>query len=221
MAGVLVISVLLSHSASAHGTAGKRFFPTTFQVEDPFVSDELSFLSSFRKEPASGEEPALRAFESSAELSKRITRKLGITLEGEFRRLDPVGGSLAHGFGNLGIGARYQFLGDGSRELVGSIGLQAEVGGTGDAGVEAEPFSTLSPGVFLGKGFGDLPASLRFLRPLAVTAALSARFPPRASGPCACSTRSWEPSAGRWIATPSRSTGASRSSTTSATSATS
>jgi hypothetical protein len=29
----------------AHGTAGKRFFPTTLKIDDPFVSDELSFGS--------------------------------------------------------------------------------------------------------------------------------------------------------------------------------
>ncbi len=30
-----------------HGFAGKRFFLTTLAVDDPFVSDELSFLMSY------------------------------------------------------------------------------------------------------------------------------------------------------------------------------
>src|SRR5215467_9385058 len=41
----------------AHGFAGQRFFPTTLAVDDPFVSDELSFLFQHVKEPRQGEEP--------------------------------------------------------------------------------------------------------------------------------------------------------------------
>ena len=59
--GFLCMGMLLTVAglASAHGLAGKRFFPTTLAVDDPFVSDELSLpLVSHIKEPASGEEPA-------------------------------------------------------------------------------------------------------------------------------------------------------------------
>ena len=38
----------------AHGFAGKRFFPTTLSIEDPFVSDELSFLFNSIKESGGG-----------------------------------------------------------------------------------------------------------------------------------------------------------------------
>ncbi|MGE5299674.1 MAG: hypothetical protein ACM3MB_01770, partial [Acidobacteriota bacterium] len=43
--GVALLCVLLVPASSwAHGFAGQRFFPTTFQVDDPFISDEFSIL---------------------------------------------------------------------------------------------------------------------------------------------------------------------------------
>ena len=52
---VLIFATLMTLSTPilvwAHGTAGKRFFPTTLTIEDPFVSDELSFLFGYIKEP--------------------------------------------------------------------------------------------------------------------------------------------------------------------------
>ncbi len=40
----LLLVLLIPASSWAHGFAGKRFFPTTFQVDDPFISDEFSIL---------------------------------------------------------------------------------------------------------------------------------------------------------------------------------
>ncbi len=41
--------LLMPVTSWSHGLAGKRFFPTTLAVDDPFVSDELSFLISHIK----------------------------------------------------------------------------------------------------------------------------------------------------------------------------
>ena len=43
----------------------------------------------------------------------------------------------------------------------------------------AESFSTISPALLFGKGFGDLPEGLKYLRPLAVTGRIAANFPTR------------------------------------------
>ena len=40
-----------------------------------------------------------------------------------------------------------------------------------------ESFSTFTPSLFFGEGLGDLPASLRFLKPLAVTGVLGLALP--------------------------------------------
>jgi hypothetical protein len=56
-----------------------------------------------------------------------------------------------------------------------------EVGGTGSRSVGADSFSTWTPGIFFGKGFGDLPPDLRFLKPLAVTGQVGIAIPTSAS----------------------------------------
>src|SRR5712691_8767248 len=82
--------VTVAGVASAHGLAGKRFFPATLAVDDPFVSDELSLpLVSHIKEPASGEEPATVRTEIHGEFSKRITPNHGLSLGGTLLHLKP------------------------------------------------------------------------------------------------------------------------------------
>lgn len=52
------------------------------------------------------------------------------------------------------------------------------MGGTGAHQV-SESFSTITPALFFGKGLGDLPESVNFLRPFAVTGAIGTSFPTR------------------------------------------
>jgi hypothetical protein len=158
----------------AHGFAGQRFFPTTLAIDDPFVSDELSFRLRHIKEP--GEPPTVTT-EIDAEYSKRLTPRLGLSLGGAFFHLDPDEGSTDNGFGNLEVGAKYQLVTNAPHEALLSLGLTAEVGGTGSHAVGADAFSTLSPGLFFGKGLGDLPETVPFLRPLALTGVLIAHVP--------------------------------------------
>jgi len=164
----------------AHGIVGKRFFPTTLTIDDPFVSDELSFLVTHIKEPGHGEESPTLSTEIAGEYSKRITPRLGISVGGEFRHLNPDEGTTENGFGNLELGARYQLFTSPRHEALLSLGLEFELGGTGKRAVEAESFSTISPGLLFGKGFGDLPDTLNFLKPLALTGILGVNFPTRA-----------------------------------------
>ncbi|MFQ5698991.1 MAG: hypothetical protein ACE5IL_11990 [Myxococcota bacterium] len=170
--------VLLPAGATAHGVVGKRFFPSTLSIEDPFVSDELSLpSSSFLEEPGDAETPDTRVLEISGEYSKRITDRFGVSIAGEFRHLDLEGSGSESGFGNLELGAKLQLLTVAPHELVVSIGLDAEVGDTGDPEVEADAFSVISPSLSFGKGMGDLPDFLRYLRPLAFTGILGAGLP--------------------------------------------
>src|SRR5258708_2814888 len=84
----------------AHGFAGQRFFPTTLAIDDPFVSDELSFRLRHIKEPG---EPSTVTTEIDAEYTKRLTPRLGLSLGGAFLHLDPDEGSTDNGFGNLEV----------------------------------------------------------------------------------------------------------------------
>jgi hypothetical protein len=77
------------------------------------------------------------------------------------------------------IGLKYTFLKSAEHELIASGGLDIDVGGTGQARAGAEPFSTFTPSLFFGKGLGDLPDSLSYLRPAAVTGVLGLALPVR------------------------------------------
>lgn len=173
LAVIAVISVLmLPVSALAHGFAGKRFFPTTFQVDDPFVSDEFSVLVGRIKAPDA------KTTQIDTEISKRILQNLGISIGASYLHRRFPDESSASGFGNVDIGLKYQFLNNAEHETILSAGANVELGGTGAHAV-SESFSTLSPALFFGKGFGDLPESVKYLRPLAVTGVIGPNFPTR------------------------------------------
>jgi hypothetical protein len=166
----------------AHGFAGKRFFPATLVVDDPFVADELSFPTlSTLKMPADDEEPATRESAFSVDLAKRITQNFGVEIAADYLQLQPEGEDRQRGFDNLGLGFKYQFYKDDARESIASVGLDIDIGGTGSKRVGAESFSTFTPALFFGKGFGDLPEDVQFLRPFAITGQLGIGIPSSAS----------------------------------------
>jgi hypothetical protein len=165
--------------AYGHGFAGARFFPATLSTDDPFVSDELSLptVSTIRTPDDGG----TRETDISVDISKRITPEFAIEISETFTALNPREGRAANGFGNLELGGKYQLLKNGEHEAIVSIGLGVEVGGTGGRSVGADSFSTWAPGIFFGKGFGDLPNEVKFLKPFAITGQLGVAIPTSAS----------------------------------------
>ncbi len=175
----LSASLLLIPSYSwSHGWAGKRFFPSTLATEDPFVNDELSFVAGHIKAP--DEEGRLtRTTNIEAEYTKTIFPKFGISLGGNYNFVDPANGEPNQsGFSNMDVGAKYQFFTSEKYESLLSLGLGASIGTTGDPNVpEADTFSTVAPGIFFGQGFGFLPKTLKYLKPIAITGLLQANVP--------------------------------------------
>jgi hypothetical protein len=165
--------------AYSHGFAGPRFFPATLATDDPFVSDELSLptVSTIRTPDDGG----TRETDISVDISKRITPEFAIEIGDSFTALNPHEGRATNGFSNLELGGKYQLLNNGEHEAIVSIGLGVEVGGTGGRSVGADSFSTWTPGIFFGKGFGDLPNELRFLKPFALTGVVGIAIPTSAS----------------------------------------
>jgi hypothetical protein len=165
--------------AYSHGFAGARFFPATLATDDPFVADELSLptVSTIR----TPEDGGTRETDISVDISKRITPEFAIEIGDTFTALNPHEGCAVNGFGNLELGGKYQLLKSDVHEAIVSIGLGVEVGRTGSRSVGADSFSTWTPGIFFGKGFGDLPTELRFLKPLALTGLVSIAIPTSAS----------------------------------------
>jgi hypothetical protein len=182
--GVAFVMALaaLPASAFAHGFAGKRFFPATIATDDPFVADELSLPTlSWSRTSATADEASTRETSISGDISKRITPNFAISAGGVYQRLSPDGESSRSGFNNLELGFKYQFYTNAAAETILSAGLGWEVGGTGSKAVGADSFSTLTPTLFFGKGFGDLPESVPYLKPFALTGTVGVAIPARAS----------------------------------------
>jgi hypothetical protein len=165
--------------AFGHGFAGARFFPATLSTDDPFVADELSLptVSTIRTPDDGG----TRETDISVDIAKRITPQLGIEIGETLIVLNPHEGRATNGFGNLEVSGKYQLLNNGPHELIVSLGFGVEIGGTGSSSIGADSFSTWAPGIFFGKGFGDLPEALRFLKPVAITGVTGIAIPTSAS----------------------------------------
>jgi hypothetical protein len=174
-----VCAVCATNRAYGHGFAGARFFPATLSTDDPFVSDELSLptVSTIRTPDDGG----TRETDISVDIAKRITPEFGIEIGETLSVVNPHEGQTANGFGNLELGGKYQLLNNGPHEAIVSVGLDVEIGGTGSNAIGADSFSTWEPAVFFGKGFGDLPESVRFLKPIALTGVAGIAIPSSAS----------------------------------------
>ena len=167
------------HAIYAHGFAGARFFPATLTTDDPFVADELSLptLQTFHTPDGGG----TREFDVSIDLAKTITPYLDIEIGIDEVNLFPHAGHNKTGFSNLSLGSKFQFYVNAPHETILSLGIDIDVGGTGSRQVGRDAFTTWSPGLFFGKGFGDLPGGLSWLRPLALTGNVSVDVPGSAS----------------------------------------
>ena len=182
LGGVALLAGAAAGNAFAHGFAGKRFFPATLATDDPFVADELSLPTvSRRKTGSSGEEPATLETSTSIDFTKRITSNFGLGLGATYLNLKPDGADAQRGFDNFAANAKYQFYKNDEHETILSIGVDWDIGNTGAKRVGAESFSTVTPTVFFGKGFGDLSDSVKYLRPFALTGTAGVAIPTRSS----------------------------------------
>jgi len=167
--------------ALAHEIVGNRFFPATLGIDDPGVNDELSFptVDSFK----TGDDPSVRQRDISGEFSKRITEDFAIAFGSTYTFLGPIDPTSAgaNGFQNLETTFKYRLFKNIEHEFVMSVGLSVEWGGSGSASVGADPFNTYTPTVYFGKGFGDLPDTLSWVRPVAVTGQIGYGVPGRNS----------------------------------------
>ena len=172
LAAALVIAQ--TSSALAHGFAGDRFFPATILTDDPFVASEMS-LPTFTLDPT--ESDGSREFDSGSDLSVLITPNWDFTLRSQWNHIRSSGLPTVTGWGGLTTGTQYQLFINAQHEAMALAALNVNWGNTGNLAVGAPDFTTLSPTFDFGKGFGDLPDSLPWLRPFALTGNLSLNFP--------------------------------------------
>ncbi len=168
-----------AHPAFSHGFAGDRFFPATLATDDPFVANELSLPTlQYIRQPGS---PPAKTLDLSSDISLRLTSNFGVEAADGYQLQKSPGSRLRTGFVNLELGSKYQFFVSPEHETILSLGLNAEIGGTGRRSIGADRFSTVTPALFFGKGFGDLLDSVGALRPLAVTGLVGVSFPTQSS----------------------------------------
>jgi hypothetical protein len=161
----------------AHAIAGNRVFPATMAVDDPGVSDELNLQYGHQRVRGDDGDQSVNTF--SFEYDKLITPRLAISVEGAYvGQNNPT----AHGFDTFGVGLKYLLYVNEAHEFMTSIGVDADLGGTGSHAI-GESFSTISPTIVAGKGFGDLPDSFAYLRPVAITAEAGPAFTTGAGQP--------------------------------------
>jgi hypothetical protein len=169
-----------TQSVAAHGLIGQRFFPATLAIDDPFVADELSLPTVLHiRNRGSDESPPTLQTDLSGELSKRLSPNLGLSLGGTYSFLDPIPGKSTSGFDNMEVSLKYVFWQNAEHETLLSAGAGWEIGGTGSKKIGADSFDTVTPQFFFGKGFGDLPDAVDWLKPAALTGALGLAIPVR------------------------------------------
>jgi hypothetical protein len=155
--------LLIPSLASAHAIAGDRVFPATMAVDDPGVGDEANLVYGHQRVPGDNGDQSINTFDF--EYDKLITPRLAVSVGGTYAMQN---NPTARGFDNFSVGLKYLLYVNEAHEFMTSVGINAELGGTGSRAI-ADNFSTISPTIFAGKGMGDLPDSLAYLRPIAIT----------------------------------------------------
>jgi hypothetical protein len=165
-------------AANAHEIVGNRMFPATLAIDDPGVADELALPTvAFSR---TGDDPSVKQLDISGEYSKRITEDFAVSFSPTWSHIYRPGGPMgngASGFQNIETTFKYRVLSNTEHEFVASVGLNVELGHTGIQDVGADPFTTYTPTFYFGKGFGDLPASMGWARPFAITGQVGYAIP--------------------------------------------
>jgi len=164
-------------SAFSHGFAGDRFFPATLSTDDPFAASELS-LPTFTEIRQPGQ-PPVKVFDISTDLSLLVLPRTALTIGDGYTIQKVANQSAQTGFDNAALNVLYEFFENDKHEAITSIGLNWEIGGSGRRSLGNDSFSTFTPTFYFGKGFGDLPDNLPFLRPFAITGTLGLSIPTR------------------------------------------
>jgi hypothetical protein len=162
-------------NALAHGYAGARFFPPTIQTDDPFAADELAFPTASTIKNTDGRETDV-----GLDFSKEIFPHFSLGFSETWIHLNPNDQPAVSGFDNLTLSTKYELWINEPHETIVSVGGEWDVGGTGTKRIGADSTHTFTPQIYFGKGLGDLPDSLKYAKPVALTGVIGQSFSTRA-----------------------------------------
>jgi hypothetical protein len=176
IAAMIVVALPIgTQTADAHGIAGNRYFDGTLSFDDPAVADEaiLPYYAQLDF-PAQGSNTSENRLNWA--FARLLTPTLAFTADGGWLHQNwPVGHT--SGADKADIGLKYEAYRDNQHEALISVSLAWGIGHSGARGVGADAPNTIQPGLFFGKGLGDLPDSLSWLRPFAITGAFVDEVP--------------------------------------------
>ena len=166
---------LVCDAAQAHGIVGNRAFAGTLAFDDPAVTDELVLPdASTLEHPADG--TSVTDDRIGWSFTRLLTSNVAFGIEsGWIHRNWVLADRL--GFDTTTLEVKDQLYKNETHEVMISAALAWGIGGSGAQGVGANHPDTIRPGIFFGKGFGDLPDSLAWLRPFAITGAVTLEHP--------------------------------------------
>lgn len=172
-----LLAIMLGCSASsayAHAIAGMRLFPATLSFDDPGIGAELPLVFSHIN--VDGTEQNVLA----ASWALPVTPHFSAVFSTDYQNLLPAGLPALNGTDNVTVAAAYQLFVNDNAESIGMLQLADTLGGSGSRAIGAA-YSTYTPEFAFGQGFGEVSAN--WLKPVAVTGAISESLPTDSSIP--------------------------------------
>lgn len=179
----LLLGLMMKACASvawAHAVAGMRVFPGTLTFSDPGVTDELDLTYAGAALSALPHAAAPYTSLFGLNYSKTLTRRLGVSLGSTYQNLSAP--QPARGLQDLAVGIDYRLWKSDTQETLVTGALNESLANTGTGAANAD-YSVFSPTLLFGRGLGDLPSGLKYLRPLAITGILAFNIPSSGNTP--------------------------------------
>jgi len=161
-------------AVEAHAIAGMRLFPSTLSFDDPGIGAELPLVFSHINTNGSQQNVL------TAAVTKPITTDFSLVASTDYQSLVPGGLPAIHGWDNFTVAGAYQLYENDSSESIGLLSLADSIANTGSRAV-GTPYSTWTPEFAFGQGLGEV--STNWLKPAAITGAVSVDFPTDAAVP--------------------------------------
>lgn len=161
----------------AHGIAGNRLFPGTLVFDDPAVADEFSGpIVSNQTHPVFGSTD-VRDTSVGATFSRLLLPDLAIGVDSDWTDHRSRNGATQKGIGATHLSLKGQVYRDDPHESLVAVGVSWGLGGVGKPDLHAHTYNTVEPGVFFGRGVGDISDALSWLRPFGLAGAFVVDIP--------------------------------------------
>ena len=173
--GAVIAGDGIGQGAYAHGIAGNRYFPGTLTFDDPAVADEWPTEVSSFKHPA-GDGTDVTDKEVTSAFSRLLTPTLLVGIDTGWTERSRGGFPSQAGPDVTNLNLKTLVYENDPHETLISASFAWGIAYSGSRAIGADRAATLQPGLFFGRGFGDFPDSISWLRPFAIAGAVTPEF---------------------------------------------